>query len=119
MKIFHSMPLNGRGEKEIAENSARDHEIIRAYFEGVDSVVDILPTLLKDNIPDDATPLWFFGEGIAKYLYKADVLVMSEGWEKARGCRAEQYIASAYGIPLLYILGDTISEKASIDTEDE
>ena len=62
----------------------RSIEIIDSFFQGA---------------PHGANPVWFLGKSI-QLLSQADLLVMGEGWEDARGCKLEYEIAAAYGIQI-------------------
>jgi len=66
-------------KKEANDN---DVEIIDSFFEGA---------------PHDAKPLWFLGKSI-QLLSNADVAYFIGDWKNYRGCKAENYLAKAYGI---------------------
>ena len=104
MKLYISMPMNGKTPKQIT----RDRNIAFAkavlalglangtttnsgYNGGLVEVIDqIHPEANK------VTALECLGHSIAK-MAEADVVYFAEGWEKARGCRIEHQCATAYG----------------------
>ena len=64
------------------EMGVKDVEILDSFFEGA---------------PHDAKPLWFLGKSV-QLLSKADVAYFIGKWREYRGCKAENYLAKAYGI---------------------
>ena len=59
--------------------------------------------IMNTTVPnhEEKTDIECFAESIG-YLAKADLLVMCNGWENARGCKLEHDIAEAYGVPIMY-----------------
>jgi len=101
LKIFHSMPLDGRNHDEIKTQLKIEHKLIYAKY-GDKFDVQILDTLIRDKSPEKVKnkSLWYFGVGLYKYLSNADLLVLGQGWERARGCIAEKFVAEQYGIDI-------------------
>lgn len=62
-----------------------DVEVLDSFFEGA---------------PHDAKPLWFLGKSI-QVLSNADLAYFIGEWRKYRGCKAEHYLAEAYGIKII------------------
>ena len=92
LKLFVSMPMNGKTEQEIAEQMQQAHKDAER--------ITHTPLVLLDTVfdlPEDAKPLDYIGESIKK-LAEADVAYFCDGWEQARGCRIEWMCARDYGV---------------------
>ena len=92
LKLFVSMPMNGKTEQEIAEHMQQAHKDAER--------ITHTPLVLLDTVfdlPEDAKPLDYIGESIKK-LAEADVAYFCDGWEQARGCRIEWMCARDYGV---------------------
>lgn len=96
-KLFISQPMRDKTDDEIKQERERaiyevttstniKYEVIDSFFE---------------NVPHDATPLWYLGESI-KLLGTADVAYFCKDWEKYRGCTIEHECAVRYGIKCIY-----------------
>ena len=96
-KLFISQPMRDKTDDEIKQereraiyevttNTNTKYEVIDSFFE---------------NVPHDATPLWYLGESI-KLLGMADVAYFCKDWEKYRGCTIEHECAVRYGIKCIY-----------------
>lgn len=91
-KVFISQPMNGMTDDEIMRERER---AIKAVSEALGEV-ELLDSFF-DDVPEDATPLWYLGQSIL-VLAQADVAYFMSGWETARGCRIEHECAARYGI---------------------
>ena len=105
MKLYISMPMNGKTAKQI--NRDRNIAIAKAvsvlglpcsesengcgHNGGLVEVID----QLHPN-PDKVSALECLGYSITK-MADADVVYFAEGWEMARGCVIEHKCATAYG----------------------
>lgn len=105
MKLYISMPMNGKTAKQI--NRDRNIAIAKAvsalglpgsasengcgYNGGLVEVIDQL-----HPSPDKVSALECLGYSISK-MAEADVVFFAEGWEQARGCKIEYQCATAYG----------------------
>lgn len=92
LKLFVSMPMNGKTEQEIAEQMQQAHKDAERITH---TPLVILDTVF--DLPEDAKPLDYIGESIKK-LAEADVAYFCDGWEQARGCRIEWMCARDYGV---------------------
>jgi hypothetical protein len=113
IKVFHSMPLRGLTDEQIQNNRKIEHAaiipIVAEHFNVDESQIEILATLFDVNpeVGDYKTiPLWYFGKGLMEEMSKADVVTLGAGWEAARGCTSEAFIAQQYGIPVLTVEPD-------------
>lgn len=98
LKLFVSMPMNGKTEQEIAEQMRHAHKDAER--------ITHTPLVLLDTVfdlPEDAKPLDYIGESIKK-LAEADVAYFCDGWEQARGCRIEWMCARDYGVDRIDLL---------------
>ena len=96
MKIFISMPMNGKTDKEIRKDFEKKKKYLKAQW-------GFNPELVIDSIIGDGIT------NLVKYLAKsielmadADLVLFASGWEQARGCKIEHEVAVAYGKGVLY-----------------
>lgn len=97
MKIFISMPMNGKSYEEIA---ARQNEIagmLKNRFP--ESSIEIIDSFVKDK---KKSPVWCLGYSIMA-MNDAELVVFDKGWRKARGCKIEFDICSYYGFKFMEI----------------
>lgn len=99
MKIFISMPMNGKTDEEIKEELS----FIRESNVVLRSLSDDIVWLdgFDESYTEENEPVEFLAKSIAS-LAKADVVYFARGWEKARGCRIEHEVAVAYGKECYY-----------------
>jgi len=94
MKVFISQPMRDKTDEQIkAERKAAVERIRECY---PDDDIEILDTFFE-GAPHDAKPLWFLGKSIM-FLSNADLAYFIGEWRNYRGCKAENYLAKAYGI---------------------
>ena len=89
MKVFISMPMNGKTEEQIRE----EMEQIKKDFAFSDS--EFIDSIIPDA--DKKSDLECIAEAI-KLLDTADAAFFAKGWENARGCRVEYAVCCNYGI---------------------
>lgn len=89
MKVFISMPMNGKTEEQVRE----EMEAIKKDFGFSDA--EFIDSIIPDH--EDKTPLECLSESI-KLLDTADAAFFAKGWEEARGCRVERAVAENYNI---------------------
>jgi hypothetical protein len=108
------MPLRGKTPAEIEFARKWQHNAAKSAVAKRFGVhvwqCEILDTFIKENVPENANALWYFGEGVRTYLSQADVLVLAPDWEGARGCVAEKFVAESYDIPTI-VLGELQYEE--------
>ena len=61
--------------------------------------VEVLDSFFE-NVPADATPLWYLTRSLL-YLAEADIVYFCSGWEQYRGCRIERAVASEYHLHII------------------
>ena len=92
MKIFISQPMNGKTDEQIKmERDKVALKLLQQYGENI----EILDTIF--DLGEYTHPLVYLGKSI-EVLSQADLAYFMEGWDKARGCIAEYFCATRYGI---------------------
>ena len=93
MRVFISMPMSGKTEKQISE------ELEQAKKDFAFSDSEFINGFLPDH--EGMTPLECLAESI-KRMDTADAVLFAygSGWENARGCRVEHAVAENYDIPI-------------------
>lgn len=91
MKIFISQPMNGKTEEQIREERA---DLVKELEKQGNEVVN---TIFNDEVPEGYDPALYYLSKAIRALAKSDAVIFMKGWENARGCRAENQIALAYG----------------------
>ena len=104
MTIFISQPMTGRTETDIIEERGRAAEQIKTIYGDRIEICDNYrtdierkhaeKTLLYRNYNKD---VYWLGESIESLSW-ADLIWFVDGWEKSRGCRIENLIATEFGI---------------------
>ena len=97
MKVFISQPMVDKTDAQILDERNKAIEKIKNTYP--DESVEIIDSFIEDA-PDDAPPLWFLGKSI-QFLAEADLAYFIGDWYKYRGCKAENYLAKAYDIPVI------------------
>ena len=90
MKIMISQPMNGKTEEQIRAERA---ELVKELEGKGYKVVD---TVFAKNPPEDADMGMFYLAMSINTMSYVDGVVFMQGWENARGCVAEEYIARKY-----------------------
>ena len=104
MTIFISQPMTGRTETDIIEERGRAAEQIKTIYGDRIEICDNYrtdierehaeKTFLYRNYNKD---VYWLGESIESLSW-ADLIWFVDGWEKSRGCRIENLIATEFGI---------------------
>lgn len=100
MKVFISLSMNGRADQVIKDDQQKylkDLEIDMREKEMLteNEHLDLVDTVTHQNIPANASRLWYLGEAIKK-LSDADIVLFAGDWYKARGCWVEFAACVAY-----------------------
>lgn len=90
MKVFISMPMNGKTDEQIKEEFEAHKEVVRQKY-GKTAVV--IKSIIKSNEED---PIRLLAMSLHK-MAKADIVYFAEGWQQARGCNVEYNVAKMYG----------------------
>ena len=93
--VFLSYPMNGKTEDEMSM-------MRNAMMENYDAVTKCTNTYISNHECSLSTRLECLGEAI-KLMSKADIVLFHPDWDKARGCKVENYAAVTYGKGVLYL----------------
>lgn len=98
MKIMISQPMNGKTNEQIKEERK---ELVEELEEQGHTVINTIFDFNKGE-GEKVTPMFCLAKSI-EAMDKADAVVFMKGWENARGCVAEEYIAKKYGKFVKYL----------------
>jgi hypothetical protein len=93
-KVFISQPMVDKTDEQIKAERERACEAIKEKFPNEE--IEVIDSFFE-GAPHDAKPLWFLGKSI-QLLSTADVAYFIGEWRNYRGCKAEHYLATEYGI---------------------
>ena len=88
MIIMISQPMSGKTDEQIL--GERKELVKELQNEGhiiIDTVLDI---------SENKSPIYYLAKSI-ELLDQADAVIFMKGWQEARGCRVEHFIALEYG----------------------
>ena len=88
MKIMISQPMAGKTNEQILDERK---ELIRELQNEGHIIID---TVL--DISENKSPIYYLAKSI-ELLDQADAVIFMKGWQNARGCRVEHFIALEYG----------------------
>lgn len=94
MKIFISMPMNGKSNEQIAEEFETHCEVLRQKYGKNTKFINSI-----DN-SEETDPIRLLSKSLFK-LAKADIVYFASGWQQARGCSVEFNVAKMYGKAVL------------------
>lgn len=105
VKIFISMPMNGKTDEEIRRQFQESGWYISQFMSGeIEDDFEIIDTNIP-NAPETnsvtETRLWYLGRSI-QLLGTADVVIFWPDWYDHSGCKVEHMAAKEYGIKTLY-----------------
>ena len=108
MKIFVSVPMNGREDSEVREEIDRIEALFRERFPELDDVKFVNNLNCKFN-PEECgnMPLAGLGQAIKKMGF-CDGVIFAEEYSKARGCVVEEKVAVEYGLDRYYIVDGSV-----------
>lgn len=99
MKVFLSLPMNGKSDEWIMDNIARMIANYNAVSKEDNDYIHTFRNQYDFEFSGDkkAIRLWYLGEAIKK-LGRCNIILFHPEWYKARGCRVEDYVATKYDI---------------------
>lgn len=89
MKVMISQPMRGKSNKQIRQERA---ELVQKLENKGYEVVD---TVFEEAPADEDVAIYMLSQSI-RYIGKVDGIVFMKGWENARGCKIEYYVAQYY-----------------------
>lgn len=90
MKVFISMPMNGKSEEETKAEYEENKKTVLKLFPMAEVKFSIF------HLKGDRSAIHYLARSI-EFLDDADIVFMAKGWEKARGCVIEHEVAQRYG----------------------
>lgn len=97
--IFVSQPMRGKSDDEIFRTMFDTFVKIKTKFDGLATPRLIDQTHVATS-EKGKTRLYFLGRSIQD-LAKADLVIFTDGWDRAPGCRIENEVCCRYGIPMM------------------
>lgn len=95
MKVFISMPMNGKTMEEIMQRREEiTQDLIRRF---PNYLIEIIDSIYHG---EDRNPVWCLGYSIAA-MANAELVVFDKDWRKARGCKIEYDVCAYYGFRFL------------------
>lgn len=88
LKIMISQPMAGKTSKQILDERK---ELVRELQNEGHIIID---TVL--DISENKSPIYYLAKSI-ELLDQADAVIFMKGWQNAKGCRVEHFIALEYG----------------------
>lgn len=95
MKIYISMPMNGKTIEEIETRRAEIEQLLIKRFP--DKTIHIIDSIYHG---EKKGPVWCLGYSVSM-MNDADLVVFDKGWRNARGCKVEYDVCSYYGYRFL------------------
>ena len=87
MKVFISQPMRGKTTEKIKEERKQVvQELEKQGYEVINSILDI---------SEGKSPIYYLAKSI-ELLDNADGVLFMPGWQNARGCKIEYYVAKYY-----------------------
>ena len=98
MKVMISQPMRGKTDDQI--RAEREELVKELESEGY----EVIDTIFAQEPPENSDRgMWYLAKSI-EAMSEVDGVVFMKGWEDARGCVAEEYIARKYGKFCKYIV---------------
>ena len=107
MKVFVSIPMNGRSIEDVKYDQNHCLEELTRDFKndgtlGEDETLTLIDVNERPTpAPANASRLWYLGEAI-KRLDEADLVYFASDWYKAKGCWVEFVAAHVYEKEVVY-----------------
>jgi len=99
LKLFASVPMKDKTEKEIFETFKKCKENAECVL---GQEVELLDTWIDEEPPEGLKNdgIWFLAKSLEILAY-ADIACFADNWENYRGCVIEHETAERYGIKIL------------------
>jgi len=103
MKVFISVPMRGRTDVEIAKAIEIAKSKLSEMAEENNEVIEYVDNFvsMRDDTDIKDPAMYCLGGAIQK-MSKCDTIYFCPGWQEARGCVIERYVAALYGLTRLY-----------------
>ena len=87
MKVMISQPMRGKTNEQIRQERA---ELVQKLENN-----EVVDTVFENAPADEDVAIYMLSQSI-RYIGKVDGIVFMKGWENARGCKIEYYVAQYY-----------------------
>ena len=94
MKVFLSLGMRGRDEKDVLEEIAEATH----YIKSVHPDWEVISTYRQGEAPEDASRTYYLGRSI-QVLGSCDQVWFINDWKDYHGCLVEYEVCKIYGIP--------------------
>lgn len=94
MKVFISMPMNGKTREEIIARREEITDLLKIRFPGQE--IDVIDSVIES----DKGPVWCLGRSI-QLMEDAELVIFDKNWRSARGCKVENNVCAYYGYKFL------------------
>ena len=100
MKVYISMPMNGKTDEQIKNELDAISERLKLAFV---SDIEVISSFINKEAPvkADRAGAWYLGESL-KMIAQADLVYFAEEWFLSRGCTFERDVCLAYKIPIIF-----------------
>lgn len=99
MKLFVSQAMSGLSDEEILTKREELIQLAKEYLNVPD--LEVIDSFHKTPDLIEKGRVAVLGHSI-QLMADADVVIFSENWQHANGCRVEQNVCDLYGIQALY-----------------
>lgn len=99
MRVFVSLPMNGKAIAEINEDLDRIVNKVMNVEPFLDAEFVTAYTTIEPGEGVKHDRVWYLGRAI-QILSICDAVIFSKDWVKANGCKMEKRIAETYNIPI-------------------
>ena len=110
MKLFISLPMNGKTDEEISKNMEASYykakSMIQKYNDkilftfGIPEDTKIELELINSICEEERTPIGYLAYSMER-LNEATVAFFANGYKEARGCAIENKVAHQYNVPII------------------
>lgn len=109
MKVFISIPMNGRTDEEVFAEIKNIKKIFTEYAKEKlpGEEIEFVNTYVQEQAPNTCVTeaLWYLGESI-KILSMCDAVIFASGYRDARGCKIEYEVARSYDLKYYKLFTD-------------
>ena len=107
MRVFVSLPMNGRTEAEIKDDIYRivNKAMVGEPFTDAEFITAYTTIEPDEGVKHDR--VWYLGRAI-QMLSTCDAIIFSRDYHIANGCVIERRVAEMYFIPIYYETDDLI-----------